>query len=166
MKKQKLKIVFTDGQIKKKIAWATYSLTGWEVGFGYKKADNQINQDVHYTHHDDGVLNWHFYDEKKYCIGKGNPLTDFTGIMRLFGANTLPQIHGEVLFEDYTYRSNDVVLYVDVRKFLDENARIKWSIYLLEPSKTELLSTLDIAQETDFHIFTTFEPWVVVSISK
>jgi hypothetical protein len=166
--KQKLKIILTDGNYKKKILWLYINDKNEPIfGHGYKKFVNRIEQDFHFTIHNDGNQSYRFYGDKK-IHQKAYPVWNGNGIRHLHSLIISADVKEESLWLDYKTEKNDVLLEIDNKEYVENNHRILLDIYQLEPNQTEFIKNIHSGKPPNpkIHIFDTFTPWLVVCVYK
>jgi len=166
-KEPRLVIVYRKNKIEKPVWWFQKIETGWSFGPYYRKPINVIKKDIHASHHSDGNYYFHQYD--KTTKSKAVDEYEKKEIHRLHSFNTIPKIDGETIWPDGKKpRSKDLVYYIDTDEFEKENKRIHVTVYLVKPSKINLLyeELQNNKSEPKIKIFKQFSPWLVICVSK
>jgi hypothetical protein len=153
--KGRIEVLVTDGSEIRRLLWVERRPNG--IYSGSCGPDGFI----HSTYHEDGNRFMKIRG-KLQQIGSGQKLSEFKGIFHL--GQIAYSWMGKIIITlpSYNFRKIDSVIYIDMRNY--ENG-LDMDYFLLEPSKLELLNQFcdGLRKDSQIHIFTSVEPWVVIS---
>lgn len=145
-----LRILTTDGRQLKEIFWLTHASDSIYYGLS--------DVPVHSSYHKDGTKHWKIEAPSKYHgTVKCAPLKSFTGTRQL-DYFALSKISGSG--KAFKARKHDRLLILDTRTRKEDGLGI--SVHLVEAGKRDLMPAFNKGEE--IHIFTEFDPWVVIAV--
>lgn len=150
----RIELVATDGSTPKRIAWFNRKPTGFYSGIFIS------GKNVYSSYHKDGNR-WVKVDGERKVLGKGQHLDRFKGIERLHISAFNKEEFENLPSKTFRMNKIDGVVYLDIRTFPQHDINVV--VELLEPNHLELIKR---GASSDIHIFTSMNPWLVISIIK
>ena len=153
-----IEVLATDGKIQKRIIWIDVKRRGVYAGWCEK------NRDFHFSYHSDGNV-FRTINGKREKIATFQPLDKFKGIHQIASFAFSSDL-SKLRVPSYRMNKLRAVTYIDVRYFVKEKCDVGCNVSLLEPNRFELLHGLTKIPTTEIHIFTQFNPWILIDIYK
>lgn len=155
----RLEVLATDKEYQKRIIWISITKQGVYSDWIRGQTDN------HMSYHGDGTI-WLTREGETRQIMKGsplNPLNNFKGSYQLYLSSFSCDINKIRTTLEYEKKKLDSVVYIDTRTYKSKKF-VSISPFLLEPKRFDLLKGIQ-PSSTEIHIFTHFNPWVIIYVS-
>jgi len=155
-----LEVLATDGTQIKRVLFIDQTSNGIYAGWIFK------DRVTYLTYHNDGnrfittKINNESEEIKEY-LGKAQTLDNFRGLFQIADFSFASSISKLPYLPEYKLKRLDSILYIDTRSYAQG---IGCSVLLLEPNKFDLINNIVFHKEEEFHIFTKFNPWILVSV--
>ena len=151
----RIEVIATEGRLQKRILWVDARKNGVYLGYCFR------DMDAHISYHVDGKM-FQTVGSKATKMGDFQPLTSFKNTHQLAASGfttDLSKLRGLA----YSLKRLDAVVYLDMRAFRGNFANCL--VQLLEPQRFDLLMGSSILPGVkQIEIFTSYNPWIVVSI--